>query len=218
MTACPVPVVEPVSCIILAGGASRRMGSDKRRLRLWGEHGPTLLEHAVARAARFSDDLIVALNDPGDWDGLAARLVVDEGVQAGPLAGLAAGLAVCRYEYALTLACDLPLLQDGLLAALLAYPRPYDALAPIRPEQTDGPRNALAVEPLIAIYRRSCLSTIRACLARHARALVAPLTLVDMHCLPPDVWRRYDPKGLSFVNVNCPVDLDRVAALSGTEG
>ncbi len=194
------------------------MKVDKRRLRLWGDHGPTLLEHTVARATRFSDDLIVALNDPDDWKGLAARLVVDECVQAGPLAGLAAGLAACRHEYALTLACDLPLLQDALLNALLAYPRPYDALAPIRPECLDGPRNALAVEPLIAIYRRSYLSAIRACLARHDHALVAPLALVDMHCLPPDVWRRYDPDGLSFVNVNRPADLDRVTALSGTEG
>ncbi len=111
------------------------MGTDKRRLRLWGERGPMLLEYMVIRAVRFSDDIIVALNDPEAWSGLQARLVRDEVARSGPLAGLAAGLAVCRYEYALALACDLPLVQDALIDALLAHPRPYDALAPIRPDE-----------------------------------------------------------------------------------
>jgi molybdopterin-guanine dinucleotide biosynthesis protein A len=105
------------------------MGTDKRRLRLWGERGPMLLEYMVIRTARFSDDIVVALNDPEAWSGLQARLVRDEVARSGPLAGLAAGLAVCHHEYALALACDLPLVQDALIDALLAYPRPYDALA-----------------------------------------------------------------------------------------
>ncbi len=187
------------------------MGTDKRRLRLWGDGGPMLLEHAVIRAARISDDIVVALNDPEAWSGLPARLVHDEVEQSGPLAGLAAGLAVCRREYALTLACDLPLVQDALIDALLAYPRPYDALAPIRPDGgARAPRNPQAVEPLLAIYRRTCLAAIRDCLQRGARALVEPLEMVDARYLAPEVWRQYDPHGVSFINVNNPEDAERV--------
>lgn len=199
------------SCIIIAGGASRRMGSDKRRLRLWGERGPTLLEHMVAQAARFSDDVIVALNDPEAWSGLPARLVRDEVEWGGPLAGLAAGLAASRYEYALALACDMPLVQEALIDALLAYPRPYDALAPLRSDDgARAPRNRLAAEPLLAVYRRTCLPAIRDCLQRGARALVEPLEMVDTRYLAPEVWRQYDPQGLSFINVNRPEDVVRV--------
>ncbi len=201
----------PISCIIVAGGMSRRMGTDKRRLRLWGEYGPTLLEHAVARAVRVSEDVIVALNDPENWQELPARLVCDEGEPSGPLGGLAAGLAACRYDYALVLACDLPLVQDALIDALLDYPRPYDALAPLRP--SDGaraPRNSQAVEPLLAVYRRTCLPAIRACLQRGARALVDPLAMLATRYLTPDVWRKYDPQGFSFINVNRPEDVARV--------
>jgi len=187
------------------------MGTDKRRLRLWGDGGPMLLEHAVIRAARISDDIVVALNDPEAWSGLPARLVRDEVEQSGPLAGLAAGLAVCRHEYALTLACDLPLVQDALIDALLAYPRPYDALAPIRPDGgARAPRNPQAAEPLLAIYRRTCLAAIRDCLQRGARALVEPLEMVDARYLAPDIWRQYDPHGVSFINVNNPEDVERV--------
>lgn len=187
------------------------MGTDKRRLRLWGERGPMLLEYMVARAARFSDDIIVALNDPEAWSGLQARLVRDEVARSGPLAGLAAGLAVCRHEYALALACDMPLVQDALIDALLAYPRPYDALAPIRPDEgARAPRNRMAAEPLLAIYRRTCLAAIRDCLQRGARALVEPLEMVDARYLAPEVWRQYDPHGVSFINVNNPEDAERV--------
>ena len=187
------------------------MGTDKRRLRLWGERGPMLLEYMVIRTARFSDDIVVALNDPEAWSGLPARLVRDEVEQSGPLAGLAAGLAVCRHEYALTLACDLPLVQDALIDALLAYPRPYDALAPIRPDGgARAPRNPQAAEPLLAIYRRTCLAAIRDCLQRGARALVEPLEMVDARYLAPDIWRQYDPHGVSFINVNNPEDVERV--------
>ena len=187
------------------------MGTDKRRLRLWGERSPTLLEYMVTRAARFSDDIVVALNDPEAWNGLQARLVRDEVEQSGPLAGLAAGLAVCRHEYALALACDLPLVQDALIDALLAYPRPYDALAPIRPDGgARAPRNRMAAEPLLAIYRHTCLAAIRDCLQRGARALVEPLEMVDARYLAPDIWRQYDPHGVSFINVNNPEDAERV--------
>lgn len=170
-----------------------------------------LLEYAVVRAARISDDIVVALNDPESWSNLPARLVRDEVEQSGPLAGLAAGLAACRHEYALTLACDLPLVQDALIDALLAYPRPYDALAPLRPDGgARAPRNPQAAEPLLAIYRRSCLAIIRDCLERGARALVALLELVDARYLPPDIWRRHDPHGVSFININTPDDAERV--------
>ena len=187
------------------------MGTDKRRLRLWGERGPMLLEYMVIRTARFSDDIVVALNDPEAWSGLQARLVRDEVARSGPLAGLAAGLAVCRHEYALALACDLPLVQDALIDALLAYPRPYDALAPIRPDGgARAPRNRMAAEPLLAIYRHTCLAAIRDCLQRGARALVEPLEMVDARYLAPDIWRQYDPHGVSFINVNNPEDVERV--------
>lgn len=187
------------------------MGTDKRRLRLWGEHGPALLEYMVMRAAHVSDDVIVALNDPEDWSNLPAHLVRDEMEQSGPLAGLSAGLAVCRHEYALVLAGDLPLVQDALIDALLAYPRPYDVLAPLRPDdRARAPRNRFAVEPLLAIYRRTCLTAIRDCLRRGARALVAPLNMLDTRYLTPEIWRQFDPEGVSFVNVNDPDDVVRV--------
>lgn len=195
-----------VSCIILAGGASRRMGEDKRRLRLWGNCGPTLLEHCVALASPLCAECLVVLNDPEGWPALGARLVRDEQPGAGPLAGLASGLEQARYERALLLACDLPLLQPALLQAMLGEPQEYDALVPVQETVGDRPQ----VEPLLAIYRRACLPEIRACLAHGERSMHGLLGLIQTRYYTPAEWKRYDPAGKSFLNLNQPQDTLRV--------
>ena len=61
-----------VRAIVLAGGVSRRLGQDKRQLRLWGTAGPMLLEYVVGIVARVCADVVVVLNDPDAWNTLPA--------------------------------------------------------------------------------------------------------------------------------------------------
>ena len=185
--------------IILAGGRSTRLGQDKRRLRLWGAHGPTLLAHTVALAAACCAEVLVVLNDPEAWRDLPARLVPDAYPGAGPLGGLASGLAVLTTDKALLLACDLPLLQPALLRALLAEPLASDALVPRQ-------HNA-QIEPLIAVYHQTCLPTLTACLTHDERRMGAAVRRLAVRYLAPDWWRRFDAEGRSFLNLNRPEDL-----------
>ena len=198
------------ACIILAGGRSRRLGADKRRLRLWGPAGPTLLEHTVALARQVVPEVLVVLNDPAAWPDLPARLVPDAFPGAGPLGGLASGLRAMAAGDALLLACDLPLLQPALLAALRDAPLEADALVPLRPEGRAGPRNARAAEPLLARYCRACLPAAESCLACGERRMIALLEGLRVAWLPPEAWRRHDPDGVSFLNINRPEDLAAV--------
>jgi molybdopterin-guanine dinucleotide biosynthesis protein A len=98
------------------------MGQDKRCLRLWGAHAPTLLAHTVALVATVCAEVVVVLNDSAAWPDLPGRLVPDAFPGAGPLGGLATGLAAVTTDAALLLACDMPLLQPALLRALLDAP------------------------------------------------------------------------------------------------
>lgn len=199
------------SAIILAGGRSRRLAQDKRALRLWGAGGPSLLGHTVAVAARLCAEVLVVLNDPQDWRELPARLVPDIYPDGGALGGVYAGLAAASHPHALALACDMPFLDAGLLGALLARPRDYDALVPraLRPGRA---RNPLGVEPLHAIYARSCLGPMRALLDSGQRQISALLAHLRVAYVEPEEIRRYDPDGRSFVNLNTPADLAEVRA------
>lgn len=193
--------VQLASAVVLAGGRSSRLGEDKRRLRLWGEGGPTLLERTVALVASLCPDVVVVLNDPQAWPGLPARLVGDRYPDGGALGGIYSGLAAAAEEHALVVACDMPLLSRPLLAAMLARPRDYDALVPRSP--TPGAaRNNLDAEPLHAIYARACLEPMRAALEGGRRQIAAFFPQVRVVYVEPDEIRRHDPAGHSFLNIN----------------
>lgn len=200
------------SAIVLAGGQSRRLGNDKRRLRLWGAAGPTLLEHTLALLARLCDDLVVVLNDPEAWPGLPGRLVPDVFADGGALGGIYSGLAAVRHQHALAVACDMPFLSAELLGAMLAHPRDYDVLVP-RSAEPGSTRNALGLETLHAIYGTGCLAPMRAALERGQRQIAAFFPQVRVAYLEPAVLQRYDPAGRSFVNVNTPAQAAQAAAL-----
>jgi molybdopterin-guanine dinucleotide biosynthesis protein A len=209
-----IPGIEPASAVVLAGGLSRRMGQDKRRLRLWGGGGPTLLEHTVATVGALCPEVVVVLNDPEEWPGLPARLVGDRYPDGGALGGIYSGLATCTCHHSLVVACDMPLLSPALLSAMLARPREYDVLVPRSP--TPGAaRNNLDIEPLHAIYGKACLSPMREALEAGRRQIAAFFPAVRVAYVEPEEIARHDPHGRSFLNVNTAEQMAEVQRLLG---
>lgn len=194
------------SGIILAGGRSRRMGEDKRTLRLWGEAAPTLLEHTCAVLAPLCAELIVVLNDPEAWAGLPARLVRDSLPDAGVLGGLYSGLVAARHEYCLVVGADMPFLNADLLQAMFAYPPTYQVLVP-RHTEADTTRNHSALEPLHAIYRRDCHAVLGEMLASGERRIATFIERLDAVFVTPSVLAQHDPHGRAFLNLNTPEDV-----------
>lgn len=182
---------EDAGAIILAGGASRRMGRDKALLP-W--NGRPLIAHIAAQLRRFTGDLLVSANDAERYAFLGAPVVPDRRPGDGPLMGLASCLAASTRELNLLVGCDMPHLALPAARALLAQAEGCDAVVPRGP---DG-----YAEPLFAIYRRSCLPVAEAVLARGGRRMTDLLEAVrvrrvDPAGLPGDGWRR---------NLNTPDD------------
>jgi molybdopterin-guanine dinucleotide biosynthesis protein A len=200
---------QPTSAIIIAGGGSRRLGQDKRRLRLWDAAGPTLLEHTVALAGKLCDEVIVTMNDAAEWPGLVARVVPDTLPGAGPLAGLHAGLAAATHPFALVLAADMPFLSEALLRAMLAQPRRFELLALASP----AARNSLGIEPLHAVYRCTVASHLQAALEHGERGIGAALAGLQITVLPAEEATRYDPTGRSAWSLNTPEQLAQAQAI-----
>lgn len=200
---------QPVSGVIVAGGQSRRLGEDKRRLKLWGATGPTLLEHTLEVLAGLCDDLVVVLNDPESWPGLAAHIVGDVYPDGGALGGIYSGLRAARHEHALVVAADMPLLNTDLLRWMIAQPRDYDVLAP-RLGAAGRARNRLGVESLHAIYSRACLAPIAHQLDAGNPQVIGFFDAVRVRLIEPDMIKQFDPQGHAFRNVNTPAELAAV--------
>lgn len=91
-----------VEICILAGGQSKRMGSDKARLRL----GQTTMLGLVRKTARAT--------------GLPVRVIRRDCIpKCGPLGGIHTALKTTRADAVLFLACDMPLVSTELLQFIL---------------------------------------------------------------------------------------------------
>ncbi|MBX0330753.1 molybdenum cofactor guanylyltransferase [Oscillochloris sp. ZM17-4] len=192
-----------ITGIIVAGGRSRRLGFDKRRVRLWGDAGPTLLEHTLGVLAPLCAELLVVLNDPAEWPGLAARVVGDRYPDAGALGGIYSGLTAAALPTALVVASDMPLLNAGLLRALAESPFDGDALVPL----AVGPASRSGREPLHAVYRASCLPAMRAALECGSYGVAALLARLQMAIPDQAMIACHDPGGRAMLNINTPDDL-----------
>lgn len=111
--------MQPLSCIILAGGLSSRMGRDKAFLPICQQHD--LLTHMVnlARSAGAAN-ILVSRSPALQPEALGyIPFIADYYPQQGPLAGLQACLPNCNYERILVLPVDMPALNNEVLQMLL---------------------------------------------------------------------------------------------------
>jgi molybdopterin-guanine dinucleotide biosynthesis protein A len=201
-----------ISGVVVAGGKSRRMGQDKRRLQLWGAAGPMLLEHTIAFVADVCDEVVVVLNDPSEWSQLGARIIGDVYPDGGALGGIFSGLRAAQFEHAFVVAADMPLLNRDLALWMIAQPRDYDVLVP-RIDGTSRARNRLGVETLHAIYSRACLSAMQQQLDAGNPQVIGFFPHVRVRMVEQSTLVQFDPDGMAFSNVNTPADVARVRAL-----
>jgi len=113
---------------ILAGGESRRFGSDKAEAML---DGRPLIEHVIAALRPAVDELVICGRTRGDIRGVADRPAPG----MGPLGGLNGALhdgSARGFDAVLAVGCDTPLLPPGLLGRLQASAGPaYVARLPV---------------------------------------------------------------------------------------
>ena len=184
-----------VSVAIQAGGRSGRMGRDKALVPLAGR---PLITHVLDRVAPLGDEVLVTTNSPDDYAFLGLRLVPDERPGDGALAGLQTALRAARHEVVLVLACDLPFVCVPLLEHMLALAADADAVLP---------RWRGELEPLHAVYRRTCLPAVDLALAEGRQRMISFLPAIRSTILEEDQVAAFDPQGLTFFNINTPADL-----------
>ncbi len=199
----------PTTAIVLAGGASRRMGSDKRLLAIDG----------TAMLQRVVDALVDALSDacrilvvidparplPPDLP-LAepVHVVSDLRASAGPLAGLEAGLTAAEDDTVLIAAGDMPWLDREVLRLIMAR------LASSRTADIVCLMEYGRPQPFPAACRREpALEHVTRLLDGGERRLRALLDQGSVEALDESTWRAVDPDGRSLLDIDTPADLAR---------
>jgi molybdopterin-guanine dinucleotide biosynthesis protein A len=112
---------------VIAGGRSRRFGSDKAVALL---EGRLLIDHAIAALLAVTDEIVVCGRD---WPGLT-NLPDRPAPDLGPLGGINAALADAQargFSGVVTIGCDMPGVPPQLLLDLIAACPAHAAEAPI---------------------------------------------------------------------------------------
>ena len=183
-----------VTGVILAGGQSSRMGSNKALLPY---RGGRFIYAIYRQLAALCDEMLVVTNCPEQYAFLGCRMVPDIHPGMGALAGLHAGLSHSRTTHIFAVACDMPYLSDTLIRSLIAQRHRSDVIIP------EGERG---LEPLHAVYSRSCLTAMEAALVSGRKRLVSFFPEVQVRTMPCREIRSIDPDLDSFRNINTPED------------
>lgn len=182
------------TAVILAGGDSQRMGSDKASLLLGGQ---TLLQRVIGAMQQVFPRVIVSVRQPRPEIDLPQ--VCDDQLYAGPLAGLAAGLEKIDTPWAFVVACDMPYLEPAMVELLADYRSDYQAVVPVVQGHP---------QPLAAFYSAGCLGTLRAHLAGGGKnSLRAVLDQLRVHYVDESELLKADPALHSFFDLDTPQDV-----------
>ena len=120
------------------------------------------------------------------------------------MGGIYTGLAASDSFYNLVIACDMPLLNQALLRYMIQVSADFDLVVP----RVDD-----MVEPLHAVYSRGCLAPI-GCLLEQGNLRVSQLfPLVRVRYVETEEINRFDPRHLSFFNINTEADLETAREL-----
>lgn len=195
-----------MTSIILAGGKSFRLKGGKA-LEIIG--GKSLIQRVIERLALVSNQILIV--------GSLAQLCLSSDYSVeykadlypgkGPLGGIYTGLAASKSLYNLVVACDMPFLNIELLRYVIKLSPGFDAVIP----KVDR------IQPLHAVYCKSCLDGIRTRLEDNQLRITYFLRTVRVRYVGQAECQRFDPQLLSFFNVNSQADLARANILAKEE-
>jgi FdhD protein len=186
------------SAAILAGGKSRRFGSNKALAPWFTGH---MIDALVQTAASACQEVIIIANESEPYSYLGLPIFPDILPGLGPLAGLQSALHNAKAERVLLLGCDMPLLNSELLNFMWKIPTWAPVVIPVTPQ---------GLEPLHAIYHKSLLHLVDQLINCGNLRLKSLARKVPCRIVGPDDILKLCPSFECLSSVNTPRDLAKL--------
>jgi molybdopterin-guanine dinucleotide biosynthesis protein A len=180
--------------VVLAGGISRRFGSEKALL-VW--QGRSFLRIAAERLGPLCDEVVLSVDRPGRFNaGFSVRQILDFEPGGGAAVGILSVLRACGGACALVTPVDMPLMPAGMLGRLL---------------EARGGSEAVVLkvrgrwQPLVGVYEPGSAAVIERCLGEGERRILHILRRMKTRVVRPG------PGEVELlVNINSPADYRRL--------
>ncbi|MBB3130812.1 molybdopterin-guanine dinucleotide biosynthesis protein A [Paenibacillus rhizosphaerae] len=192
--------------ILLAGGRSSRMGTDKALLSVNGE---TVIGRVIRMMSPAASRIIISANDDEKYAFLDKEVVHDRYPGQGPLSGLDAGLHAAATPWSVVAACDMPFVTEEVFRFLA---RKAEETAAVTNDeggfQAIVPVSGGRIQPLLAAYHRGVLPSLEQCLSSGRLRLTEWLDLLKVcYVSEEELIQELGPGAVkAFYNMNEPLD------------
>lgn len=178
--------------VILAGGKSTRMGTNKALLKI---DNRTVIEKVASELQLVCDKVIIVTNVPDDYRFLDFDLIGDRYINKGPLAGIESAMYHYVANQYIIAACDMPFINRHIYRYLINNLTSYDAVVP---------KYGNRVHPLSGIYRRNVLKNIQEHIENENLKIRSFFAHINIHII--DKFNNIDKTLLDyhFFNMNNP--------------
>lgn len=195
---------------VMAGGASRRFGSDKALVQFDGT--PLLLRMCGLTQAATGSVRVIAPR--GRYADLDIPIIEDRWPDEGPLGGMITALQATaradrRCKWNMIVSCDMPFLTREWLDYMTARAIVSDAEVVV-------PQSAHGLEPLCAYWQTSAADSLHAAFDDGVRKVTEAMKRLRMEVLDETHWKRFDSAEGIFWNMNTPQDYETALRMWGT--
>jgi molybdopterin-guanine dinucleotide biosynthesis protein A len=189
-----------ITCAILAGGKSTRMGQDKATIKI----GEKALIHLVYdKVKEVFDDVLIISRLHNAIESIDAPVLKDIVPFGNSMTGIASALLYSETPYTFVVACDMPFLSTEAFRYMVKEATGEDIIIP---------KTKLGFEPLHAIYNKSCIAHLLRLIEQNRFKITGVLPFVSVKELKehPCFFRNGNPV---FTNINVMNDLSMVEAV-----
>jgi len=192
--------IDGITGVILAGGASRRMGSNKALLEV---EGNTIIARIYRTLSGLFHEVIIVTDSPQDYDFLPCRKAPDIYSNFGSIAGLHSALTHSSTVNTFVTACDMPFLDQSIIRYLchLQQKENFEATIPY----SEGGQ-----EPLHGVYSSVCKEIFEGAIESGERKVVDILKKINLREVRYDEVRSIGGHAASFLNVNTPEEYEGI--------
>jgi len=181
---------EKIAAYILAGGQSRRFGSDKS-LHLF--RGKPLIEHVIDAVRPLVQSIFIVTGNTDKYSHLGLPSLRDIVEGLGPLGGIHTALTHIGKGYAIVLGCDTPNINRELLSYMIHISSGNDVVIPYYRDM---------YEPLHALYSSACLPSVEKAIQAGMRQVISFFSERSIRTVSEPEIRRFADPEIVFKNIN----------------
>lgn len=191
------------SGVVLAGGRSSRMKFNKAFAQISGR---PVINIILDKFRTLFDEILIISNDPELYTFLGIPVYTDIYPRMGPVAGIHSALYHCKHDSAFVMGCDVPFMNMDLVRMMISRLDGYDSVVPRLDNQ---------LQPLAAVYNRSCLPILTDCLETNRVKLVRIFDELNALEITRTEIEAFGVAEEMFLNVNDIQALNLAAQIAG---